>query len=150
MENKCISCKEKIIAYKKVGLCMSCYQKEYRKKYAASPNKVGFSETSLKKYKDSREIEFIKNYFTHPNWVHHPGMFRLTGYSYQPDFYDGERNCFIEVAGSRQAYHANKEKYATFRSIFPKILLEIRTQDGVIIDEEGRIDWGNNIETAGV
>jgi len=49
-----------------------------------------------------------------------------TPYGKEMKFYDGERNIFIEVSGSRQAYHANKDKYRLFRELFPLISLEIR------------------------
>lgn len=53
---------------------------------------------------------------------------------YSPDFYDGNRNVFIEVIGSRQAYDQNKEKYDLMKKIFPKIKFEIRTPDGALLE----------------
>ena len=85
-----------------------------------------------------REVEFIKNFFSHSDWIHQPAQFRFDGTSYQPDFYDGYRNVFIEVAGTRQAYQQGKEKYDKFRKHYPKIKFEIRLPDGSLLNEESR------------
>lgn len=77
-----------------------------------------------------REVEFVKNYFTHKNWIHHPATFNLNYTAYTPDFYDGENNVFIEMVGTRQAYHRNKDKYISFEKVFPLIKLEIRKTNG--------------------
>ncbi|MCJ7482641.1 MAG: hypothetical protein MUO31_06720 [Thermodesulfovibrionales bacterium] len=79
------------------------------------------------------EIEFIRSYFTHSNWIYHPANFKVNGSKYMPDFYDGERNVFIEVAGTRQAYYNNRAKYITFAATFPKLQFEIRYPDGVLL-----------------
>ena len=86
------------------------------------------------KNKHFREVEFIKNFFDHDDFIHQPCHFRLNNIGYSPDFYDGKRNIFIEVAGTRQAYHINKEKYELFKQIFPKLQFEIRKTDGSLLD----------------
>lgn len=68
-----------------------------------------------------------------------PGLFRINGESYSPDFYDGETNTFIEVTGTKQAYSKNKEKYKKFKELYPKINFEIRNPQGQIIDEQKSI-----------
>lgn len=104
------------------GLCKSHYQKQY-----IQNNKEKIDE---KKMKHQNEITFIRNFFHHDNWLYESVIFRLNREKYTPDFYDGERNVFIEVAGTRQAYHSNKEKYKLLIKIFPKIKFEIRKPDG--------------------
>lgn len=78
------------------------------------------------------EIKFIENFFTHKNWIYHPVIFRLNGVNYEPDFYDGERNVFIEVSGTRQAFQANFDKYKLFIKTFPHIKFEVRDIYGKI------------------
>jgi hypothetical protein len=88
----------------------------------------------IPKTKEESEIEFVKNFFVHKNWIHRPASFKINGEKYNPDFYDGKRNVFIEVSETRQAFHNNKEKYKEFRKIFPLIKLEIRAVNGDLID----------------
>lgn len=90
---------------------------------------------SIRKHEHRGEIDFIKTFFSHTNWIHQPGMFRLDQGKYSPDFYDCERNVFIEVSATKQAYSRNKDKYALFRKSFPKINFEIRKPDGTLLDE---------------
>jgi len=142
METKikmCIECKERPVENKKRGLCNRCYQR-----LRDSGSILGhepFEDLSMPtraKIAHAREIEFIKNYFSHPNWVYRPALFRTDRFKYSPDFYDGERNVFIEVAGTRQAYSANKEKYDAFRAAYPKLNFEIRKSDGTLLNENSR------------
>ena len=146
---KCIQCQENEIAVKKQQLCLSCYGKFYRNR---KKDKTSFTEqtrtgqrevcrTVLTRYEMFAEINFVKEFFTHNNWIHHPSVFHLNNVNYAPDFYDGERNVFIEVTGTRQAFHANKEKYALMGTIFPKINFEIRDNFGNLIPLEGRQEW---------
>jgi hypothetical protein len=62
---------------------------------------------------------------------------------YTPDFYDGERNVFIEVAGTRQAYHENKGKYQMMKKTYSRIILEIRQVSGSLIDIDKEVNWEN-------
>jgi len=78
------------------------------------------------------EIEFVKNYFAHKNWVYQPACFHLRETKYTPDFYDGERNVFIEIVGTTQAFYSNKDKYLLFKELFPRIILEFRDKNGEI------------------
>jgi hypothetical protein len=104
--------------------------------------------STLQKYDTNAEVEFIKNFFTHNNWLYQPTMFRFDHYRYTPDFYDSERNVFIEVAGTRQAYDQNKDKYDIFRKTFPQINYEIRKSDGSILDEtKDRLSWETKVTT---
>ena len=83
------------------------------------------------------EIEFIRFYFTHKNWIYHPCQFRLNNgklEKYEPDFYDKETNTFIEVVGTTQAFYANKRKYIDFKNAYPLLNFEIRYKDGTLID----------------
>lgn len=99
------------------------------------------SPMTKRKLRINREVEFVKNFFKHDDWMHHPAIFRIEDSNYEPDFYDNKRDVFIEVAGTRQAYHNNKHKYESFRRIFPNIKLEIRHVDGSLLNENGRQNW---------
>lgn len=126
----CISCKEKPVRYYKWKLCAACYQ---HKRVIAMQEKEGKEAVINYRYiKHEAEMEFIKNYFNHNNWIYEPASFRLSDSTYTPDFYDGEKNIFIEVAGSRQAYNFNKDKYFEFKKRYPKIILEVYKDNGEI------------------
>lgn len=143
----CITCRKNQIYIKKRGICALCYARLRRDQI-----KEGTWQTTIKlqkdlslptihKYENQAEISFVQNYFTHKNWTYHPCTFRLDGTNYSPDFYDGERNVFIEVSGTRQAYHFNKKKYELFRKTFPKINFEIRKSSGELLNEYSRKIW---------
>lgn len=120
----CIQCKTKLVVIKKVKLCKRCYSQA---RYSRYKKRTGYGYVRY-----SSEIEFIKNFFTHKNWLYHPTIFRMNGINYEPDFYDGERNTFIEVSGTIQAFHANFNKYELFIKTFPKIKFEVRDVSGNI------------------
>jgi len=81
-----------------------------------------------------REREFAINYFNHNQWKHEHKMYCLSnGDKYRPDFKDELRNVIIEVVGSRQAYHANKQKYARFIKEFPNKVFELRDSEGQLL-----------------
>jgi len=127
----CISCKVKPIQNKKRKLCLSCYQK-LRITEDCSPKMI--TKSVFKKIIYKAEMEFIKNFFTNNNkWIYEPVNFKLGDCSYTPDFYDSNRNVFIEVVGTRQAYSENKEKYKKLVELFPKIKFEIRNEKGELI-----------------
>ena len=136
----CIRCKSRPIKHIKRKLCKECYSYLYREGELDDNMMIQESLSPNDPY--GREIEFIKNFFTHSDWQHQPATFKLNGDKYTPDFYDGERNVFMEVSGSRQAYHINKDKYELFRRLFPKVPFEIRKPNGSILDENNdRLDW---------
>ena len=131
----CIRCKKRLIYIKKRALCRRCYQKEHAQGNIPSPS-GGLKETRGTKIRENEgEVQFIKNFFQHNNWTFNPAVFRLNGEKYNPDFYDGERNVFIEVSRTRQAYYQNKPKYDLMRQLYPKINFEIRRPDGELLDE---------------
>ena len=136
----CVKCGERPVHIKKRGLCSNCYGvfRKDRGGYFISQDQGPKSRPTEAKDTRKREVNFIKNYFDHNNWIYQPAMFRFNGVKYSPDFYDGVRNVFIEVAGTRQAYHQAKEKYDMFREHYPKIDFEIRKVDGSILNEENR------------
>lgn len=86
-----------------------------------------------------REKQFVENFFDHDNWSYEPITFRFDGIKYRPDFYDKKRNVYIEVAGTRQAYNANKAKYILFRKSFPDLTLEIRKPSGELLKKKKTI-----------
>ena len=142
----CIKCGWRPIFSKKRQLCASCYGRLQRKgelepivkiirpineKDLITPARINLHERE-------GEFQFVRNFFNHNNWIYHPAMFYLDIHKYTPDFYDGERNVFIEVSRTRQAYSANKHKYTLFKKIFPKIQLEVRKPSGQLLNEESR------------
>ena len=148
----CSECQKREVHVKKRGLCFKCYQR-LRTKHGAYKDRPDWKQRKITTYSyDSKlmvysdeqsnqicyenEMEFVKNYFEHSNWVHRPGRFKVYNRSYHPDFYDGERNVFIEVAATRQAYHQNKNKYKQFKEVYPKINLEVRTTDGRLLEDK--------------
>jgi len=135
----CGICGDSNVYNAKRQLCRKCYGNYYRA-YRVKDRMTLTQEKEL--FLHDRELEFIDNYFKHTNWVYSPANFRLNTFRYSPDFYDGEANVFIEVVGSRQAYHQNKIAYAQFRELYPKIKLEIRKISGELLNEENsRMDW---------
>ena len=132
MKTLCIKCKTEPIYVKSRGLCVDCARRFYVKR---TQERKGRPEPKhhQNKVRFGSEVEFIKNFFKHKNWFYHPVIFRLNGCNYEPDFYDGERNVFIEVSGTRQAFYQNREKYRLFTKNFPLINLEIRRVNGDLI-----------------
>ena len=144
----CGKCGENPIYIVKWGLCQPCYGRLKRAQYKAPRsaisllNKKRFNlSRAIDRHENKGEVEFVKTFFTHPDWVHKPLRFRLNSTTYEPDFYDSRTGVFLEVSATRQAYHANKHKYKSFRKLFPTLTLEIRKPNGELIDESGRIDW---------
>lgn len=140
-KNLCKICNERKITNKKREMCDRCYQKWRNETGPVIKGNIeyDYKATRGKNFKrigNYRELLFVKNFFSHSNWLPHPVCFKLGDISYQPDFYDAERNVFIEVAGSRQAYHKNKDKYVAFKKMFPKIELEIRLPDGDLLEDK--------------
>lgn len=132
-ENVCQECGERPIRVKKWGLCKTCYSRVSAKDSRNMPT-----------LKQSGEIDFVKNFFTHQNWVYLPAIFRIPTkekiWKYAPDFYDGERNVFIEVSTTKQAYSQNKDKYTAFQRAYPHIKFEVRTSWGDLLDENKSIN----------
>lgn len=56
--------------------------------------------------------------------------FKFNGTCYTPDFKTKNDRTYYEVCGTRQAYHANKHKYAMFRATYPTLTLKIVRPDG--------------------
>ena len=131
METLCIKCKTSPVYIKKRGLCKKCYSVAYQKQRKGENASVGMLH--YWEIRHGGEVEFVKNFFDHKDWIYQPATFRLNGTIYHPDFYDGERNVFIEVAGTRQAFHANLEKYQQFIKTFPRIKFEVRYTTGELI-----------------
>jgi len=126
MKDMCISCGNRPVEVKKWRRCKRCYQQYRRGK--------GFeNNTAPSRY--CSEMDFIKNFFEHKNWIYQPGTFRLGNEKYSPDFYDGERNIFIEVSGSQQAFSNNRHKYQKFIELYPKINFEIRYTSGDLLND---------------
>lgn len=135
MENLCISCKKLPVYVKKSGFCKNCYQ-YYRRQ------ERGDTKQPYYRIKHTSEVEFIKHFFKHKNWYYHPAIFKANGFRYEPDFYDGNRNVFIEVSASRLALEGNQEKYKKFIKAFPHFTLEIRRSNGELLDiNDKRQHW---------
>jgi len=132
----CVDCGKMPVFNKKRSLCSSCYTRAYRRGSFVTPN--GERSDLLKvNSMHKREMEFIRNYFTHTDWYYEPCTFCLGEHKYiVPDFYDGKRNSFIEVIGSRQRYHINKGKYKLFKEMFPEIRFSLRMPDATVFNPD--------------
>ena len=75
------------------------------------------------------DVFFKDRPFSRPKFfpLSHPNMNRYT-----PDFYDIERDVYIEVVGTKQAYHSNKIKYQVFQDTYPDVKFELRRHTGEI------------------
>jgi len=96
---------------------------------------------------NKNESVFAENYFDHDKWIYEPICFYFNNTKYTPDFYDAKRHVFIEVAGTRQAFHSNKRKYMMFMRAYPKTPLEIRDKDGTLMDKTAFIGRRGNTPT---
>lgn len=150
----CVRCSIREIAIKKRSLCYPCYQELYRNgKIGKSRSLTTGHGKKSREIKERREMNFVKNYFTHSEWIHHPASFLLGEHTYTPDFYDKKKNIFIEVVGSQQAYQANKFKYKLFSECFPLLTLIFMDQQGttIVTDRFSRVEWSiydvNDVET---
>ena len=80
----------------------------------------------LSDIRNEKERHFAAVYFNHNEWRSQPTYFPLSdGSRYTPDFYDEKADEFIEVVGSRQAFHQGKAKYRLFRKCYPQLTLKI-------------------------
>ena len=88
----------------------------------------------LDSIRHKRELIFAESFFNHNEWEYEPEFFYLSnGSKYKPDFKDCLRNVYIEIAGTRQAFHNNKGKIARFIKEFPEIRFEIRGPGGNLL-----------------
>jgi hypothetical protein len=143
----CKTCKENQVVIKKWGLCKKCYQRAYLKGELGfrRHNKLDMTEEKVKPEKpvgtagigrySNHELDFIRNYFNHSDWLYESVIFRFSNFTYTPDFLDCHRNVFIEVVGSRQALHQNKHKHEAMRQVFYTIPFEVRLPNGELLDE---------------
>jgi len=138
----CIDCHERPIHIKKRGLCQRCYLRHHARgefSQAGPPKENRYaSRPTLNKRELNGEFEFVKSYFKDGSWIYQPAIFKLNGQKYSPDFYDPARNVWIEVSSTRQAYHANKDKYQLFRELYPHLNFEIRKPTGELLNEDSR------------
>lgn len=132
MEMMCIACKENLIYVKKRKLCKRCYQRWFKdeKKGTKPPLQRRPGDDYHQRIQHLSEINFSRNFFNHKNWIYQPATFRFNGDIFLPDFYDGERNVFIEVSGTHSAFYANRQKYHAFIEAYPKIKFEVRLVNG--------------------
>lgn len=63
-------------------------------------------------------------------YVLQPKRFSLKSSTYTPDFFLPETKTYVELVGTRQAYHANKRKYKEFMKMYPDVKFEIVTKNG--------------------
>jgi hypothetical protein len=98
---------------------------------------------NVKSVPNKNERLFIENYFNHNRWDYEPRRFIFRYGEYTPDFYDRKRRVYIEVAGTRQAFHVSKHKYYMLEKFFPSIRLEVRKTNGEIVntDSNGKYIW---------
>jgi len=64
-------------------------------------------------------------------WIYPTKRFKIGRKKYyKPDFYLPEEDLYIEVVGSRQAYHINKDKISKFKKLYPKIKFQVLNCEG--------------------
>ncbi len=142
MENLCRLCKENPIFIRKRKLCRDCYYDWYRGCSKTPKKHPGFlQKAQLPLIQHYREIEFIKIFFNHKDWLYHPVIFRADNFRYEPDFYDKKRDIFIEMVGTKQAFANNRKKYEKLMELFPRLKFEIRKVDGALLDINDRQTW---------
>lgn len=83
-------------------------------------------------------------------WIYHPRHFDLYPHfrHYEPDFYLPKEDKYIEVVGTRQAYHSNKDKYQILKKLYPNVNLLILTWEGkpfIAKDRRFRLPKGSYI-----
>ena len=71
-EHLCIACKERYIAVQKRSLCFRCYHRLRKKEgplghYIQRETHKFANERTVEKHRLSREMEFIKNFFSQMN-----------------------------------------------------------------------------------
>lgn len=54
-------------------------------------------------------------------WQYPSPRFKLKNTTYRPDFFLPNENLYVEVVGTRQAYHINKKKIAQFKKLYSNI-----------------------------
>ena len=64
-------------------------------------------------------------------WVYPAKRFNLGKTTYRPDFFLPNEKLYIEVIGTRQAYHTNKDKIDKFKKLYPYIKF-------IIVDSNGK------------
>lgn len=75
---------------------------------------------------NNNEKLFIEVYGEGKTYQYHPAWFHLSsGTKYMPDFYCKEDDTYIEVSGTKQAYHDNKKKYRQFVLDYPNVKFKI-------------------------
>ena len=63
-------------------------------------------------------------------WQYPVQSFKLSTSSYKPDFFLPEEKLYVEIIGTRQAYHRNKGKIEEFKRVYPQIQLIVLSPDG--------------------
>lgn len=146
---KCAFCQTEPITLVAIDLCNRCYRESLRNNsdhnHPQAPKPEIKSAATVTKHENAGEVSFVKNFFKHTKWSHHPATFKTTEGKYTPDFYDGERDVFIEVSATQQAFNKNKHKYAAFADAFPAINFEVRTPTGALLEfsEKGHAIWSD-------
>jgi plasmid maintenance system antidote protein VapI len=88
---------------------------------------------------NKRERIFSEAFFDSPaDYKYQPRHFLLNGKRYTPDFFDKRTATYLEVVGSRQAYHFNKGKYEMMAVLYPHINFEVRSYTGELYSERPR------------
>ena len=134
----CKDCQERPVLIKKTQQCRLCYQRQRKKDIRKGrPIVRGHVHHDC-------EFRFIQEFFKEDTkWRHECVRFLANGHYYTPDFYDLERDVFIEVCGTRQAFHENVKKYKEVVRAYPKIQFEFRHPDGRLIDLKHPGGWSN-------
>jgi len=147
MTTLCTECKIHPVHIKKRQLCSKCYQRFYRSRWRRGETIINplskLSAPTARRYQHQGELDFVRNFFLHKKWYYHPATFHLDGTTYSPDFYDADRNVWIEVSATRQAYDQGKRKYDLFQKLYPLLNFEIRSPTGELLEdlEKNKQKW---------
>lgn len=91
-------------------------------------------EEKIAQIKNDNERFFAENFFKHDKWISQPKPIDFGEYTYRPDFYDEERDMYIEVAGTKQAFYQNKAKYIKAIEVLGNESFEIRDTAGRLVN----------------
>ena len=128
----CIKCGKEPIHIKKRGLGRKCYNALVRtlRRAHTSLKSTGCDDGVIE---FERHLQFAAAFLGTRPFLYRPARFRLGGSrSHTPSFYDVERDTWVDVVCTRQAYHIAKGHYEALRLRYPHLKFELRRPDGSV------------------
>jgi len=119
---RCHRCQQDKISIKKRNLCGKC-------------NVLALNKGELSPPVIKAEYDFAENYCGSDSLLHHNATFKFNGLRYTPDFYDVDRDVFIEVVASFVEYKSIKLRTSMFKKYYPNLGFEIRYPNGEVVPE---------------